>query len=461
MSAVSNLPMPPALAPCLPDFGFSACRLPARLARCVVLGLLFSLVFLPEYVQGRSDPTAKSFLYQRALSGFRFIDIAILLLSAVHAIALSCSRRKSISFPRAPLLMAAGFGGSIIVSACYGALHGGENLFFDWRAMALGVCLYVVYGFWVQSAADAQRAMTLFGIYVAARIAILLAFYTIGRGDLLLGVRIPVFDGPTLSAIVCAGVIGLGLSGRDSDGKRRRLWLPLSGAACLVVALSFRRTYWAELLAGAALLVVVRKQQALRSFVILAASVAVAALILGTAFYSRLQSLDFTDGDSHYSADNSDHVGDVLDAWEEVQRAPLAGLGLGRSYPTWRIRDWKDESVMVHNAPLHVWLKYGLLGLFFFILYHITLFRELRHRQRNLASAQATLVTVVLAYLAAQSIVSLGFTPWPYSSVQSANLIAFLLAVAFAKNSPCHDQRFPLSHPPSTVLDISKTRSSA
>ena len=30
---------------------------------------------------------------------------------------------------------------------------------------------------------------------------------------------------------------------------------------------------------------------------------------------------------------------------------------------------------MVHNAPLHVWLKYGLLGLALYFAYHLSLFR--------------------------------------------------------------------------------------
>lgn len=121
----------------------------------------------------------------------------------------------------------------------------------------------------------------------------------------------------------------------------------------------------------------------------------------------------------------------MLDAWTQVQAAPVLGIGLGTSYPTSHIRDWKEESVMVHNAPLHVWLKYGLLGLGIYFAYHLSLFRHLRIRREHSPPQHRAVVAAILAYLAAQFVVSMGFTPWPYSAVQSTNLIAFLLAVAF------------------------------
>ena len=433
MSTATAFAAAPALQGCKWERCVPARRFPVRLVRGLVLCFLFTLVFLPEYVQGRGDPGDKSRLYLQAAGGFRYIDLAILVLFAVHAVGLSCSRRKRVAFPRVPLVMASGFGVAIVFSACYGALHGGENLFFDWRAIALGACLFLVYSFWMQSGAEAQSAANLLGVTVAAQIVLFLVLYAAGKGDVLLGIRIPVFDGPTLSALVCIAVIGLSLSERDSGWKCRGGWLLLSGLASAVTVLSFRRTYWAELAIGVALLTWARRgHRHLRSMAILLTAAGAAALLLGSSLYGRLQSLDFTSGDSQYAMDNADHVGDVLDAWDEVRQAPITGIGLGRSYPTWRIRDWKEESVMVHDAPLHVWLKYGLAGLCFYLAYHITLFRQLQQRRRRLPYGEGAAVAAVLAYLAAQFLVSLGFTPWPYSAVQSTNLIAFLLAVAFA-----------------------------
>ena len=48
-----------------------------------------------------------------------------------------------------------------------------------------------------------------------------------------------------------------------------------------------------------------------------------------------------------------------------------------------------------------------------------------------------------LCYLGAQFVVSLGFMPWPYSSLQSTTLIAFVLAVAMRGSDKCNYQPYP------------------
>ena len=168
--------------------------------------------------------------------------------------------------------------------------------------------------------------------------------------------------------------------------------------------------------------------------------------------------MNFVKGDTEFSQGNPDHVGEVLDAWEQVQQHPVMGIGLGHSFATLRIQDWKEESVMVHNAPLHVWLKYGLLGLVCYVWFHLAMFRWLYRRMRvapkdpqtqvaqlgrekfsslGMTRKEASIVGAALTYLVALFVVSLGFTPWPYSSLQSTTLIAFLLAMAMAGTTPC------------------------
>lgn len=432
-----------------------------RMARALLFSSLFALILLPEYVQGLGDPASKSQLYLPLAGNFRAIDIAILLLCAMHVFALGCSRRRSSHFPLRLLLLAGGFAIAIAVSFFYGAHHGGHNLFFDWRALALGAALYPVYRFWIQNSAGARDAVVIFGGFMAVAIIVVLARYVAGRGATLLGIHIPAFDGPTLSAMVCAALFGLCLSEAASGWSHGWLWLLLSAAAGIVVALSFRRTYWAELGIGIAILTVVRRRQRVRNLLLLAAVVLVAAATLGPALLTRIESLDVTRWDSQYGQDNADHVGDVLDAWDQVRASPLMGVGLGRSYPTWRIRNWKEQSVMVHNAPLHVWLKYGLLGLAFYLAYHVSLLGWLRRRSRGLPAANSAVVTAILAYLAAQFMVTLGFAPWPYSALQSTNLIAFLLALAFVQDPSCPCQIFRSSPLHSTAPTTWKTQYSA
>jgi hypothetical protein len=432
-----------------------------RVTRAAVLCSLLLLIFIAEYSQGTGGTTSKSFLYSPLAGGFRVIDVAVLVLALAHGFALGCRRERGSRFPRKLGLLMAGFGIAIGISLVYGFERGGQNLFFDWRAMALGVAFYVIYRFWIQDPADVRSAVFLFGTVAAAHIAILFLAYAQGRGSSLLGLRVPLFDGPSLSALVFVSILGLALSASTFASRRGAPWLLLSAGAMLLVALCFRRSYWAELAVGVALLALISRASRLRILALPLCIAGIAFLVLGSSLTARLSSLDFTRGDVPYGEDNADHVGDVLDAWAQVRAAPLMGIGLGRSYPTWHIRNWKEESVMVHNAPLHVWLKYGLLGLGLYFVYHLYLFRCLRGQARRASPGNHAVASAVLAYLAAQFIVSLGFTPWPYSAVQSTNLIAFLLAVAFVREPLCPYQAFPSSPQALTAPLTWKTQFSA
>ena len=140
-----------------------------------------------------------------------------------------------------------GFLGAIVLAMVYGLLCSGTNLFFDWRALALGIGLYGVFAIWMQTAKQASWAMALFAAFMAIRIALIYALFLRGGGDVIVGMRIPVFDGPTLSAIVFTAVLGLWMSDAADNRWRKLLWTGLSAAAYLMVLLCFRRTFWAEL----------------------------------------------------------------------------------------------------------------------------------------------------------------------------------------------------------------------
>ncbi|HVO78652.1 MAG TPA: O-antigen ligase family protein [Candidatus Bathyarchaeia archaeon] len=429
-----------------------------RLCQGMVLLPLFSLVLLPEYVQGLGDAETKSMVYWATAGPLRMVDVLLLGMIAVHGLVWASSRRLRVSIPRELLLPGLGFLTAIALSMIYGALHGGSNLFFDWRALALGTGLYGVFALWLQSERARDWAIRWFAGYMALRIAMIYVEFVRGGGDVIVGMRIPVFDGPTLSAIVFTGVLGLCMC----DAARSRLealaWMGLSGGAYLLVLLCFRRTFWAELGTATLLLLLAQKHGRSRKLLLAGASFMVVATMLGPAFYERMQSMDFTRDESEFSQGNPDHVGEVMDAWEQVRRAPVVGIGMGRSFPTTRITEWKEESVMVHNAPLHVWLKYGLLGLVCYVWFHAAVLRRLWRSQRaSRSGAQRPFLcrpedgeaeteafhhsitgftAAALVYVAAQFAVSLGFAPWPYSSVQSTTLTAFVLAVAMREARP-------------------------
>lgn len=390
---------------------------------------LFSVIFLPEFVRGGNGDVG-SFVYAKAIAGFRFVDLGILALVLLHLVAVACSRQPILHFPRALVWPGAAFLFCIATGVGYGYLRGGTNFFFDWRALALGIGLYFVWAFWIRTPADTRSVVTLFGVYMAVRIAILLALYVAGHGDTLLGIPIPTFDGPALSAIVFTALLAFRY--RETCGKSadKLLWAGLAAAAYLIVLLCFRRTYWGEIAIGTALLLLLRRDHRLRNLALLAAMFCLAAMTLGKPFAARIQSLDVMQMDGEFSADNSDHVHDLLDAWDQVRLSPLMGIGVGTAYPTWRIRNWKNESVMVHNAPIHVWLKYGAVGLVCYLWFHIALLRWLYRRSKYLAGRDSAFLQVAFAYLSAQFAMTLSFAPWPYSELQLTTLMSFIAAAA-------------------------------
>ncbi|MGB8887824.1 MAG: O-antigen ligase family protein [Candidatus Korobacteraceae bacterium] len=389
---------------------------------------LFSVIFIPEFTRDGSGNSCSP-LYAKAVGGFRFVDLAIFLLVFCHIAILGCSRGKTIRFPRTLAFPGLAFLGCVGLAMAYGNAHGGSNFFFDWRGLALGIGLYFVWSFWIQRPNEFDFALRFFALYMAVRIALLYALYAVGYRDTLLGVSIPIFDGPALSCIVFTGLLAFGYQEAAKRRIEKLLWSGLAAAAYVIVLLCFRRTYWGELGVGTFILLLLRKRHRLRSVVFAAATLCVATAVLGNSFSSRIQSLDVTSADTEFSADNADHLLDLADAWDQVRQSPVMGIGLGTSYATWRIKNWKTESVMVHNAPLHVWLKYGLAGLACYLWFHIALLRWLYRRTRQSAPNDAFL-SAAFAYLTAQFAVTLGFAPWPYSELQLTTLMSFLLAGA-------------------------------
>jgi O-Antigen ligase len=446
-----------------------------RICQALILLPLFSLILLPEYVQGLGDPGTKSALYTMTMGPLRMVDVVLLGLIAVHGVAWASSRHLRVSTPKELILPGLGFVAAIAVAMIYGELQGGTNLFFDWRALALGVGLYGVFTMWVQSSREADWAVRLLAGYMAIRLAWIYLDFARGGGDVIVGMRVPVFDGPTLSAVVFAAVLALCLSDASASRGGALTWSILSAAAYVLVLLCFRRTLWTQLGVATLLLLMLQKKRRARKLVLATLAVVIVATALGPAFYERMQSMDFTQDESEFSQGNPDHVGEVLDAWEQALQHPVMGIGLGRSFQTARIQGWKEESVMVHNAPLHVWLKYGLLGLVCYVWFHAAVFHTLWSRMKSdRPNAKARLIArlistgedmpyhrlvdtgedvpfqqstrafvcAALVFLAAQFVVSLGFTPWPYSSLQSTTLIAFVLAVAMRGAGTCKTPRY-------------------
>jgi len=398
------------------------------LCRALVLCAAFSIIFLPEF--SREGGEGLSPVYGKAVAGFRFIDLLILLVVLCHLVALGCLRSKRVSFPRALALPGLAFLACIGVGVCRGYLRGGSNFFFDWRGLALGIGLFFVWSFWMQDRDDVAAAVRVFLVYMGLRLGLLYLLYLCGYRDTVVGVSIPIFDGPILSCIVFTGLLAFRYQESAARWSSKLAWASLATAAYLMVLLCLRRTYWGELAIATVLLLFLKRRNRTRSFMLLALAVAIAAGLLGSSFSGRLLSLDVTQDNTQFSADNADHLHDLMDAWYQVQQSPVLGIGVGTSYATWHIRRWKPESVMVHNALLHVWLKYGLAGLLCYLWFHLALLRWLYKRAKTAPPSAQAFLAAAFAYLAAQFAVTLGFAPWPYSELQLTTLTSFIVAAA-------------------------------
>ena len=110
--------------------------------------------------------------------------------------------------------------------------------------------------------------------------------------------RIPVFDGPTLSAVVFTAVLALYLSDASTSRVRAVIWSALGAAAYVLVLLCFRRTFWTQLGIATLLLLMLQKKRRGRKVLLATLAVVIVAATLGPAFYERMESMDFTQDES-------------------------------------------------------------------------------------------------------------------------------------------------------------------
>jgi len=388
--------------------------------------LIFGLLCFREY-EGLPGET-KSPLYGGAWAGFRWVDLLLLGLFYVHALWILMTRQQLPRLPKSLKISTLLIMGAIGTAYIYGLYQGGEHLYFDWRNALLGAGLAVVFGFWIQRPTALEDAIHVFAWVMGARILYLLGDYLVaGRGvtGVLPGVRTPVYDGPTLDGAVLLVLLAFRFTQQKVGRARKMFWVIAGVAAVLLVLLSLRRTFWGEMALGIVVVAILQKNRRC-----LWALVLVPLLLFGYSdrFYLRAKSMNPLAERSSYSVTNEDHVGDVLDALDVVEEHPVLGIGLGQSYRTRRITAWKTESWEVHNALLHVWVFYGLLGLIAFLSFHASLFHWLKKLQATEADPRVqAFCQVGLAYLVGQFCMSCGFTPWFYGALGTDILIFFVL----------------------------------
>lgn len=201
-----------------------------------------------------------------------------------------------------------------------------------------------------------------------------------------------------------------------------------------VVLTSFRRAHWAELAIGTYLVLRAMRgstQSARGTFEtttelkLLGGLLAVIGLAAFSPldYVSRLQSMLVFKADSRIAlggSDNYDHIQDVITGFQVATENWLFGIGLGGSFRVSGI-SFKSVSYGVHNAPLTVWIWFGIFGLIAW-LYSPLFMRKILSTETALNltdKARLTSIAVRSWYIAIFLVTCL-FTDWPFSSAQFA-----------------------------------------
>jgi hypothetical protein len=317
---------------------------------------------------------------------------------------------------------------------------GVTELFADWRNLVVYAAIVIAVTPWLASRSWRHEVpMDLAIGYGILSIGILIQWLA-GGGAEVFDQRITIFSWPhlfavTLSAIVCASVW---VSGIGHLPQLRAMAIRTSAiVSSLVVLLSFRRSFWLSLGVGiAGVLIVAGRRGFLNTQRVTALSAAV-VMAVTTLFVAMGQEVVIErfasflpTSNSSYSATNEDHINDLVEGLEAIGENPVLGLGIGRFYETPLLDDWKETSFEVHNAALHVWLKFGLLGLAVFIGLHVRWILASLQLQFPRTEIGAAFAGVAM-YIVSQFANTLAQT-WVYGRVQMTVQMAVLFAVLLA-----------------------------
>jgi hypothetical protein len=354
---------------------------------------------------------------------------------------------------------------SLAVAIAVALATGAPELFADWRNFVLSILVILVIAPWLSGREWKREA---FGDLVIAYGAVgtfILARWLLGGGDEIFDQRVTVFYWPHLFLMTYAAVVGammvLATIGTSASGwyventEGSGKWTGRSASilgstviCTIVIMLSFRRSFWLAWGVGMFVVLVVawnRRQLTSRNVMVVGVTVTIGFVVLfvamGTdAVLDRFESfLPSSSGD--YSATNEDHVNDIVEAFRAISDEPILGVGIGRTYATPSLAHWKARSFEVHNAVLHAWLKFGLVGMIVFLGFHLQWIRSMLRPIQDTAYDAAR--AGVAAYIVSQFANTIVQT-WVYGRVQMAIHMGVLLAIVLA-NVPARDPQLDLA----------------
>lgn len=344
--------------------------------------------------------------------------------------------RGQVRFSRRAVAFSLDIATTIAAGIAIGKYHGTHSPFGDWRNLAVGGLF--AFALWSTVLRDASAVLRYAQLYVA--IVVCYGFYeliqyTHGGGEIAFYGRTPLGDHSALEYMVAAVAVSLAML---RTGRTKALWWAGTGIGTAVVLLSFRRYAWVELAGVAAVFVLFSgrgRSRYITGLTVLAlVGVVVIALTSSTLQWGqRLASVNpFANAATNsLAATNSGHLADIQDGLDQVKAHPIFGLGVGVTYVGQRTVMWKGVAGMVHNGPISVWIKFGLLGVFMYFFCYWVLLRRL-WRRRGGRSPANLFALATLAFVVGNLAVTLSVYPWPFETPGGGMLMFALIAGAFA-----------------------------
>lgn len=339
----------------------------------------------------------------------------------------------------------------------YGIVSGAPELFADWRNIVVLATLTTLTARWLASRPwrDQIMADLAIGYGVAGLVPLGLWLSGVGGAELF-GESVPIFAYPPLfmvmfSSLVCLSLWLNGLSQMSSIRAHTIQLLALTSS--FIVLVSFRRAFWAAWLVAFVVLAVYSRLRAgvttkrLSALLLIVGLLATSVVIYVGADDVRGRLESFVPGaENEYSSTNEDHLNDITEAIGVISEQPLTGLGIGRLYRTPSIAEWKDRSFEVHNAPVHMWLKFGLIGAIAYVWFHVA---WIRHQLNPMFSSRSQFAADLgLGAYVVGIFVNTMVQTSVYGSFQMANHLGILLGVAVAVS---HRDRRPPTRPSERV----------
>lgn len=324
---------------------------------------------------------------------------------------------------------------AILQGVAVGIYHHTPSPFGDWRDLAVGYLFaFALWSTILRTERDCLRFAQLFVFILAAYGGYELLQYASGGGEIAFYGRTPTGDHATLEYMVAAVGISTALL---RTGKTRWLWWSGILVGTAVVLLAFRRYAWVEIGTVLGAFVVFsganrRKYLVGIAGLVLAGGIAIALTWSSLNWSARLASVNPTQTRSQnvLATTNQGHINDILDGLDQVKARPFLGLGAGVLYHPTRSASWKGEAGMVHNGPIEVWIKFGILGLVVFGATYFVLFREV-WRRRNRGRISDMLAFGGGTFLLGNFLVIATVYGWPFGTWEKGILIFTVVAMAF------------------------------